>query len=456
MRDRLWKCTSILALGSLFVAACGADRGEVGAEQPPTVTVPGTSSSPAPPSSDSRTEQPARVEELGQFRGHWDGKKLTFSPIDRAAKVTLRPKSFVDVDDTKVAFTTQEVLVDNPGCPDDPANNYFNSGTHSLSTGSVCPDGHLCALVTLQNNSIRDIDSVFVQITQITPGFVGDGNPLAAVPTGYPLSSSLGLWSYGTLPTGGGGAQVEWTFALPSCDDFSFVAKVMGTVRRTSYIASGQNVTTAGQPEWVDACSLTGSTRILQNAGPGTVVSDIPLPFPFTLYDLTFDTDNLPVMSISSNGALGFSGISGDNVALPDASGNSDYTMFPFWDTLQLGPNGACYGVQGAAPNRKFVVTWVNADIVGTASQENMTFSAVLNETSDVIQFLYSRYSNNQANCTASQAPNRGGSATIGVQGVGTATQFSFNNSSAFPVHTSGCPGSMFKVTLTPQPGNQF
>lgn len=393
-------------------------------------------------------------KELGQFRGHWDGRKLTLHPIDSSsATVDASAKSFTELDYNKVEFTTDEALVDNPGCPADPAHNYFNSGAHALSNGSICPDDHLCALVTLQNLSTRDLDTVFVEITQLTlPGFFGDGNPIATIPTGYPLTNHLGLWSYGTLPANGGGAQVEWHFFLPTCQDFDFTVKITGTLRRTSYLTSGANVP---QSEFINACTLPGVTTILQNAGPGSVVSNIPLPFPFTLYDLTFDTDNLPIMSISSNGALGFSPITTNNVSLPDGSHNSDYTIFPFWDELQLGSSGVCYGVSGVAPNRKFVVTWMNADISSTVSgtAENLTFSAILTESSDLIQYIYSHWDNSYTSCTASLVANRGGSATIGAQGVDIATQFSFNNAS-LPARGPTCPGSAFKVTLTPRPGN--
>jgi hypothetical protein len=402
-------------------------------------------------SSSSNDGKSGPLEDLGQWRGHWDGKRLTFTPADAiASNSSIRPKGFIEVPESSVSFTTDEAMVLNSSCPQnlDPANNYFTSGTHQLSNGSQCGDHHLCALVTVQNLSSRIVDRVFAQITSITPGFAGDGASLATVPPGYPLDASMGLWLYGSLTPGGGGGQAEWDFSLPSCDDFTFTVKMMGTVQRSSYQVAGTNST-----DWIDACSLPGHSTILQGAGPGSVVSDIPMPFPFTLYDITFDTDTLPAMSISSNGALGFSPITTDNVTLPDASGAASYTIFPFWDALQLGPAGVCYGMTGTTPNRQFVVTWTNADIVSTtAATENMTFSAVLNESSDLIQFLYNRWSSTQATCTAVTAPSRGGGATIGVQGSAVATQYT----TQLPVHTATCPGTGYKITLTPTPGNAF
>jgi hypothetical protein len=194
-------------------------------------------------------------------------------------------------------------------------------------------------------------------------------------------------------------------------------------------------------------------TRVLVNAGPGASVSDIPLPFPFTLYDLTFDTDQLPAMSISSNGALGFSPISSDHSALPSGD---DYTIFPFWTSLDPGANGVCYGSTGTAPNRRFVATWTNANVVGSAAQENMTFSAVLNETSDIIQFYYSRHSNDQSTCQSTAGPSRGSMATIGIQGTGSdATQFSYNTN-ALACHTATCMGNLERITIAPVGGNTF
>src|SRR5690606_35405703 len=112
-------------------------------------------------------------------------------------------------------------------------------------------------------------------------GFQGANS--AAVPTGYPLSNALGLWNFGGLdPQGSSERRVD--FFLPSCEDFSFTIKVMGTLRRTSY-GSSDDFMNPG--EFIDACSLPGSTTVLANQGPGAATGNLPLPFPFTLYDFT-------------------------------------------------------------------------------------------------------------------------------------------------------------------------
>jgi hypothetical protein len=438
-----------------FGVACSATDAPQDVSEAPKVDLPKPGGGSAPGAETAQGEvlgAPKPVEELGRYRGHWDGRQLTFTRIPGAG---VKPRAFIDVPDSGMSFTTDEAVAVNSACPANAGPEYFvGPASVLLGNGQTCTNGHMCALVTVENGTNRDIDRVFVQVTTITPGFEADGNPLSPVPTGYPLDDSMGLWEYGTLVSGGGGAQLQWDFPLPTCDDFTFEVKVMGTVRRVSYVNNKQTLTT--QAEWINACNLPGMTRVLQNAAPGDFVSDIPMPFPFTLYDLTFDADVLPIMSISANGALGFGQITGDNLVLPDGTGVADYTMFPYWDTLSMSSEGVCYGVSGAAPNRKFVVTWVNANISQTTAAENLTFSAVLSEKSDLIQFYYNRYSNTQTACTATSTANRGGSATIGIQGLGVSNQFSFNNGTALQLHTATCPGNMEKITFTPSPGNSF
>jgi hypothetical protein len=450
----LFKSGCALAIVSSLVACASADgTGEQASDAVPQVAVNGGDNGATDTASPS-TPDGSAVVELGKIHGHWDGKTLSISQSQGQAGI--KTQAFVNVPDAKLGFVTDQALAVTTACQQNLGPSYYlGPAPQPLANGGSCENEHLCGLVTITNQTSRDLDRVFMQITSVTPGFAPNDASVAAVPPGYPLDNSMGLFAFGSLPAGGtGGAQAQLNFPLANCGDFYFDAKVMGTVRRTSYTASRTTLTT--QDEWIDACSLPGMTRVLQGAGPNAVAAPVAMPFPFTLYDLTFDGDENPNLSISSNGALGFSAITADHVSLPDASGSFDYTIFPYWSQLDPGANGVCYGVTGAAPNRKMVVTWKNANVVASTAAENMTFSAVLNETSDLIQFYYQRHSNDQASCTSTSGPSRGGMSTIGIQGTGgAATQFSYNTMS-LPVHTSTCAGNLERINFTPGPGNMF
>lgn len=396
------------------------------------------------------------LEDLGSWRGHWDGTRLTFTPIDQRAESSgVKPQGFVELNDARLGVWTDEAIVVNSACPHlkDEANYYFTSGVRRLSNNSTCPDGHLCALISLENETDRDVFSTYLQVTSITPADFTVTTPRASIPTGYPLDATHGLWRYGDLRGNRAGGQREWRFSLPTCDDFIFNVKVMGTLLQDTYTASGDSKTSDGQSvPWIDACQLPGHTRVLTNAGPGSYVDGIALPFPFTFYDFVFDTDEAPILTISANGALGALPAETGSQPLP---GDNVYMMYPFWDQLQLGPDGVCYATVGSAPTRRFVATWHKADIVGTAATEELTFSAVLHESTDRVEFLYDRWSDNPSNCKNSDE-SRGSRAIIGIQGVDEATVWS-NQEPTLPRRAlPSLPCLRYIVEFTPYPGNQL
>src|SRR5205814_5726459 len=122
-------------------------------------------------------------------------------------------------------------------------------------------------------------------------------------------------------------------------------------------------------------CGVYSIAQIGGSIVPGTtdsgnhgddVVTNIPLPFPFTLYDTPFTSIN-----VSSNGPAQFTTTATDftNICLPWLAHN--YTVFPYWDdqrTDNLGwvgctgyPGGTCgvyTSVSGTAPNRIFNIEW--------------------------------------------------------------------------------------------------
>ena len=100
--------------------------------------------------------------------------------------------------------------------------------------------------------------------------------------------------------------------------------------------------------------SIVPGTTDIGNHGDDEV-TPVALPFPYTLYDQTFNSVNL-----SSNGNAQFvtTDTTFTNVCLPWAAHN--YTIFPYWDDLYLvnSPSGIFTSVSGTAPNRIFNIEW--------------------------------------------------------------------------------------------------
>ena len=101
--------------------------------------------------------------------------------------------------------------------------------------------------------------------------------------------------------------------------------------------------------------SIVPGTTDIGNHGDDTVTT-VALPFPYTLYDQTFNSVNL-----SSNGNAQFVTMDTTftNVCpLPWPAHN--YTIFPYWDDLYLvnSPSGIFTSVSGTAPNRIFNIEW--------------------------------------------------------------------------------------------------
>lgn len=469
MNTRFLRRTGLaLALSPAFVLGCSSST----PDESVSPALAGANDAPAV----SAAATPEGLQELGSFRGHWSGGRMQYTALDaKSAASGIRPQGFINVPDTATGFETTEAIAYDPTCGggEDPEAGWYGEPRDeppTLSTGEACEAGYLCAYVKMMNLSARDLDTAYVQVTRIF-GAVGEG--VAAGPTGYPLDASKGLWAYGNVGAGATSDAVRWNFKMAAgCPDFHFDFKVMGTVKRTGYNTSSLAIAATGPAagdtdSWIDACALGSHTTILENAAAGTHVDDIPMPFPFTLYDTTADTDVQPILSINASGALGFfsAAMSGSNVSLPDNTGSYDYSLFAYWDNVKTTSSGVCYGTTGSAPNRKFVVTWKNADIADTAAQENLTFSAILQEGSDRVVYYYDRWSAGQNDCSAPLSLTTGGrvrgnGATVGVQGTdlgdGTvATQASYNTA-FLPCHTAACPGTRFKRVLSPTLGNTF
>jgi hypothetical protein len=193
---------------------------------------------------------------------------------------------------------------------------------------------------------------------------------------------------------------------------------------------SGDGGTSGGGTSgFIDACSLPGMTRATFNATGSIAANDegvtaaLSLPFPFTLYG-TAQTK----FWITTNGQLGFGATPGGSAfgqatcPLPDQRFTSPIVLVYSADLVaRLDPNaGVCYATTGTAPNRKLVVTWKDFFFYDCWLTSNVTFSATLNEGTNVIDVAIDR-----VDATYMPAVVGGGIAALGKQSGGTGYAFS-------------------------------
>ncbi len=186
----------------------------------------------------------------------------------------------------------------------------------------------------------------------------------------------------------------------------------LGCGTRQVVLRIGRNYSLQGADyAWIDpvANGHTALNSASGNNGP------YALPFDFLFYDATNRS-----IYVSAFGLLGFDASSGaatgDNAAVPDpASPNA--IVCPLWDDLDLSAASAAVymGIQGTAPNRKVVVTWMNARHASDSSAL-YNFQAILQEgvslpgiNNDIV-FNYKDVAENSVSVGSGQ------SATIGIE----------------------------------------
>lgn len=162
----------------------------------------------------------------------------------------------------------------------------------------------------------------------------------------------------------------------------------------------GNYLISQGTFDWIDPSAMT-----LLPLGDNSISSPQSLPFPFPFYGQTYDA-----IRIGANGILGFSadGLGTTaNTALPSqALPNS--VICPYWDNLNPGAGGAIrLGTVGNAPQRSFVVSWVNVPM--NQGGARLTFQAVLDEGTGRIRFQYLQVQ-------PSSSRGAGRRATVGVE----------------------------------------
>jgi hypothetical protein len=450
-------------VASLSLAACGGpvpvEQGQP--QQTPAQRLAARRSLPnrLQPAARPAVVQPEVVAELVGHYSHATGR-LTFTRRGETGAAGLPRPGFSPISTSNVSL-------------DDGSTGAAGPATVG---GNSCTAGQICAMVTLTNDSARQIENPHVEIIEMTGGATL-ANP-SSLPTGYPTSSAgVGGWGYSAVP-GGGSDTAFWAFNTSGGADFNFNVKVWGTYTRTSYTAAAGTITAAANvvagnaawsessPPWRDACLFGSVVNSDTSGSPLSSVSGFDyglfaMPFPFTLYSSTLSSADGAIWQVTTNGAISLQGTFGDPNT--DVASAPLQSLLPFWDEkLSISNGQICAGIDStsAAPNRRYVITWKEAqlDIAGNANNRQ-SFSVVFQETTDNVFYLYHRWTTNLTGCASNGTGSttvRGDSATIGVIGdIGQSTSVSFN-AAYLPSRSTfaACPGVGYFVKLTATPTN--
>jgi hypothetical protein len=174
---------------------------------------------------------------------------------------------------------------------------------------------------------------------------------------------------------------------------------------------------------FVNACTLTGATTL---AFPGIDDATVPITLPFT-FDIY--TQMATTAWASTNGIFGFGAANSaySNTCAPAMTGGGPH-LYVFWDDLYNNQPGgaACVATVGTAPDRQFVISWINWTHYSGATGDLLNFSVVLSETTGTIDYIYGPMTGpNSDGNSATIAIDDGGSnvTSIGCNTAGTIMQ---------------------------------
>ncbi|MDH7601502.1 MAG: lectin like domain-containing protein [Armatimonadota bacterium] len=174
---------------------------------------------------------------------------------------------------------------------------------------------------------------------------------------------------------------------------------------------------------WIDPTNH--SELVLSDDGVSQAIS---IPFEFSLYDRPFQE-----IYVGANGLVGFLNVNLNSYANTDIPSAEfpNAALYAYWDDLNPAAAGSVrVGVEGTAPNRKLVVSWVGVPPF-YARESTLYFQVVLFEGTQDVLFQYLDVK------PADMIYGAGRSATIGVENIcGTfAAKYSYNGSSLLDNH---------------------
>ncbi len=453
-----WARSLALALGPIFLlAACALDSGPV----PESGDEPSIGALPGP------AAIPAGHAVLSEFVMRVDPRRqsLVISRLHRSGSAKKGPESF------------DNVSIEQDGNPGTGSVNNVELVTNSVTFGAACFGGKaasFCGNVTLRSFYTRPLNNVYVQVTSIVDangvpvttfhgGTNGDASPAAPATA---LDATQGLWRHppagaspnflGTTAATNNGTR-NWVFADPDGATTTITLRVVASLTYKDYAKS------VSTQAFIDACTLSGSV----NAFPAESNFTASMPFPFTFYGVSAATQVI----YNRNGVFAFEGTlpptgnngtvfsyTFQNKLLPESPAvvSVSPAAYPFWDGLKANAGAQiCRGTSGTTPNRKFVITWKNLKGFNNADNStNLTFSAILSEGVDTLDYVYSSMTGAAGNDlvypTMTNAQRAAGkNAVIGVEGPSDAV----NIATPFPASIGGSVvAGGTKLRFTPIP----
>jgi hypothetical protein len=315
------------------------------------------------------------------------------------------------------------IPIDQTGGPLPPPDNVDLVSTH-------CIDGYPASRtfqcdVEMRSTYTRSLSNVYVQIASVTlngspiTGYDGSNsdayNPLGVDPT-------HGLWGYTnasldpnaisgvltSLATGFNTGTRTWIFENAADENIDYYIDVFASEGFSSYSLSSPNPSLGG---YVDACA--GGTSVTAES-----MTNIPLPFDFTLYNT-----NATSVNIARSGQITFGltplALTGSSVPLPTPNAPRP-AFFPFWDAIGATTTDAeaqmCFQTFGAAPNRRFAIEWRNLDFLNAPGGPNLgaslNFEVFLFEGTGEIDTVYGPMTGDGT----SDGRESGALATVGLQ----------------------------------------
>lgn len=169
--------------------------------------------------------------------------------------------------------------------------------------------------------------------------------------------------------------------------------------------------------------TANASPTNVHSAGNDDIVSGaLPIGFSF-MFGCTYYTQ----FYVSTNGWIGLGSVSGSEPFNNLATTTYRPKIAPLWDDISVGSSGNVnYQLTGTAPNRVLTVEWRQMNWNYSSSPWALSFQAKLYETSNRIEFIYSRNGNATANVSSA-------SASIGLSGPTSGQYYSLNGTGASP-----------------------
>lgn len=235
------------------------------------------------------------------------------------------------------------------------------------------------------------------------------GSPIAAatvaVADSMATSAADGTYQIDNVPAGSWAA----ISTVPSgiCKGSNVRQIVVGTNTQTNAdYALDATPTGGGYTLTEQAVTYIPAETVLPLTGDDAYTS-VALPFPVTLYGLTYNTG-----WVDTNGVVSFVDPGEPSpvawpIPSPDSPGEPNAALYPFWHDWVIDTNASLRTtVRGSAPNRQFVIEWRNVHSFEDPVTR-ITFQAILDEAGG-----YSfTYTDNDGTFL-----ERGGGATIGIE----------------------------------------